>query len=78
MPEQQVRAERPNIIYILTDDQGPWAAGCYGNHEMRTPNIDRLAETGISGSQHELPQPLHSGHTLARLSEGVGLPNLPH
>ena len=23
-------------------------------------------------------QPLHSGHTLARLSEGVGLPNLPH
>ena len=27
---------------------------------------------------HELPQSLHSGHTLARLSEGVGLPNLPH
>ena len=40
-------AERPNIIFILTDDHGPWAAGCYGNREMRTPNIDRLAATGM-------------------------------
>jgi choline-sulfatase len=38
---------KPNIIFILTDDQGPWAAGCYGNDEIRTPNIDRIAETGI-------------------------------
>ncbi len=38
---------RPNVIFILTDDQGPWAAGCYGNPEIRTPNIDRLAATGM-------------------------------
>ncbi|MDH7571113.1 MAG: sulfatase-like hydrolase/transferase [Armatimonadota bacterium] len=38
---------RPNIVYILTDDQGPWAAGCYGNPEIRTPNIDRIAATGL-------------------------------
>lgn len=38
---------RPNIIFILADDQGPWAAGCYGNEEIRTPNIDRLAGEGI-------------------------------
>lgn len=37
---------RPNVIFILSDDQGPWAAGCYGNNEIRTPNIDRLAATG--------------------------------
>ncbi len=36
-----------NVIFILTDDQGPWAAGCYGNSEIRTPNIDRLAQTGM-------------------------------
>jgi arylsulfatase A-like enzyme len=42
-----MRAERPNIVFVLTDDQGPWAAGCYGNTEIRTPNIDRLAETGV-------------------------------
>ena len=38
---------RPNVVFILSDDQGPWAAGCYGNREIRTPNIDRLAATGL-------------------------------
>ena len=38
--------ERPNVVFILTDDQGPWAAGCCGNEEIRTPNIDRLAGAG--------------------------------
>ena len=39
--------ERPNIIFILSDDQGPWAAGCYGNPEIRTPHIDALADRGV-------------------------------
>ena len=38
---------RPNIVFILSDDQGPWAAGCYGNAEIRTPAIDRIAQTGM-------------------------------
>ena len=38
---------QPNVLFVLTDDQGVWAAGCYGNPEIRTPNIDRLAETGV-------------------------------
>ena len=37
----------PNILFILSDDQGPWAAGCYGNEEIRTANIDRLAGEGL-------------------------------
>jgi len=41
------RANTPNVVFILTDDQGPWAAGCYGNPEIRTPNIDRLAAEGV-------------------------------
>ena len=45
--EAATMAGRPNVIFILTDDQGPWAAGCYGNPEIRTPNIDRLAATGV-------------------------------
>ena len=39
--------DRPNIVFILTDDQGVWANGCYGNPEIRTPNIDRLAAGGV-------------------------------
>jgi choline-sulfatase len=38
--------ERPNIVVILSDDQGPWAMGCAGNDEIRTPHLDRLAAEG--------------------------------
>lgn len=39
--------KKPNIIMLLTDDQGYWSLGCNGNKEIRTPNIDKLAESGI-------------------------------
>lgn len=38
---------RPNILFILTDDQGAWALGCAGNREIHTPHLDRLASTGM-------------------------------
>lgn len=38
---------RPNILFILTDDQGAWALGCSGNDELKTPNLDRLAASGV-------------------------------
>jgi len=37
---------RPNILMVLTDDQGAWALGCAGNAEIRTPHLDRLAASG--------------------------------
>lgn len=36
-----------NLVFILSDDQGQWAAGCYGNDDIHTPNLDRLAATGM-------------------------------
>jgi len=39
--------EKPNIVFMLTDDQGAWAMGCAGNPEIKTPNLDKLAEEGI-------------------------------
>src|SRR5258708_17481747 len=38
--------ERFNLITIVTDDQAQWALGCYGNRDVRTPNMDRLARDG--------------------------------
>src|SRR5689334_152466 len=37
----------PNIVFILTDNQGAWTLGCYGNPDIRTPNIDKLAAEGM-------------------------------
>ena len=42
-----VAAKRPNVVFILTDNHGAWTLGCYGNKDIRTPNIDRLAEEGM-------------------------------
>ncbi len=36
-----------NILFILTDDQGAWAMHCAGNDDIKTPNLDRLAESGV-------------------------------
>src|SRR5688572_5879319 len=37
---------QPNVVLILTDNQGAWTLGCYGNPDIRTPNLDRLAREG--------------------------------
>ena len=40
-------SRRPNIILILTDDQGYGDVGVHGNTILRTPNMDRLAKEGV-------------------------------
>ena len=37
---------KPNLVLIMTDNHGPWTLGCYGNRDVRTPHIDRLAAEG--------------------------------
>ncbi len=41
-----VAAEKPNVLFIAVDDLAP-AIACYGNLVAKTPNIDRLAATGV-------------------------------
>ncbi len=38
-------SDKPNIIVIMADDMGYSDIGCYGG-EIRTPNLDKLAEGG--------------------------------
>ncbi|MBN1418235.1 MAG: sulfatase-like hydrolase/transferase, partial [Planctomycetes bacterium] len=43
----EARERRPNVVLVMTDDQGYGDMSCHGNDEIRTPNIDRLAAEGV-------------------------------
>ena len=61
-------AKKPNILYILSDDQGAWAMHCAGNPEIHTPNLDRLAERGIR-TEVILKADIRPGHTNTMTSK---------
>jgi len=48
---QVVANDKPNILFILTDDLGFNQIGSYGNTPIRTPNLDKLASNGIRFDQ---------------------------
>ena len=52
--------EKPNIVFILTDDMGWKDLGCYGNKFTETPNIDSLAQSGILFTQAYAACPVSS------------------
>ena len=41
------KSKKPNIIFILADDLGIGNISCYGSDQFKTPNIDKLASTGM-------------------------------
>ncbi|MEF8811832.1 MAG: sulfatase-like hydrolase/transferase, partial [Bacteroidales bacterium] len=75
------KAQKPNIVYILTDDLGYGDVGCYGQDKIETPNIDELAEEGILFTQHYSGSPVsaparcvlltgkHTGHSYIRSND---------
>jgi arylsulfatase A-like enzyme len=47
-----VPAKKPNIIYLMADDQSTYTMGCYGNPDVQTPNLDQLAADGMAFDNH--------------------------
>jgi choline-sulfatase len=39
--------KQPNLVFILADDQAKWTVGCYGYPQAKTPNLDKLAASGV-------------------------------
>ena len=52
-----VAAEKPNVLFIAIDDLNDWV-GCLGGHpQARTPNLDRLASSGLLFTNAHCPAP---------------------
>ena len=66
---------QPNILLFVTDDHGQWASGPYGNREVETPNLDRLAASGVVMENAFTPTPVCSA---ARASLLTGLTPSQH
>jgi arylsulfatase A-like enzyme len=61
-------AKRPNILVIITDDHGIGDVGCYGHPEVRTPNLDRLAASGVRFTEWYANAPICSASRAAILT----------
>ena len=74
---------KPNIVFILADDLGYGDIGPYGQRQILTPNLDRLAAQGLkftnayagaavcAPSRSVLMTGLHTGHTAVRANAGT-------
>jgi len=78
-------ADKPNIIFILSDDLAQGDLGCYGQKLIQTPHLDRMAAEGTrftqaySGttvcapSRASLMTGLHMGHCPIRANREIGV-----
>ncbi|WP_420933483.1 arylsulfatase [Alteromonas sp. A081] len=80
----QANSAKPNIIYIIVDDLGIGDIEPYGQEKIRTPHLQKMAEQGLTFTQHYAGNPvcapsraavmtgLHSGHNQIRGNYELG------
>jgi len=76
--QHSTAGKRPNIIFILADDLGYGDLGCYGQKQIKTPSLEKMAAEGMKFTQHYagstvcapsrcvLMTGLHTGHARVR------------
>src|SRR6218665_790791 len=72
--------DKPNIVIILADDMGFSDLGCYGS-EIPTPNIDRLAKSGVRFANFHTAvrcSPSRAALLTGRYPQAVGMGHLDH
>jgi len=73
IPRQAAAQEQhPNILFVYTDDQAPWALGASGNAQAHTPNMDRLAAEGAYLTNSFVTTPVCSPSRVGLLCSRYG------
>jgi hypothetical protein len=52
---ESLAGKRPNIVFLLTDDQGYGDISAHGNPVLKTPNLDRLHREGLRFTDFHVP-----------------------
>jgi N-sulfoglucosamine sulfohydrolase len=70
-------AEAPNILLVLSDDHSAAHVGCYGNPDIKTPNIDAFAKEGMRFDRYYVgtPQCVPSRATIMTGRSAVAVQN---
>ena len=72
---------KPNVVFIVADDLAAYAVGAYGNQQVRTPNLDRLAAQGVRFDRAFCNAPVctpsRQSFITGRLPHAVGVTQLP-
>lgn len=75
-------SNKPNIVLIIADDLGWNDLGCYGNENVSTPNIDRLAKEGLKFNNTYLTtsscSPSRSSIISGRFPHNTGFPEFTY
>jgi arylsulfatase A-like enzyme len=79
-PAVSMAEGRPNILFILADDQRPDAIGAYGNEHIQTPNIDSIVRQGFSFRRNYCMGSMHGAvcqPSRAMMMSGRSLYHIP-
>ncbi|MEO9892147.1 sulfatase-like hydrolase/transferase [Aurantibacter sp.] len=78
--KQSKNLSKPNILYILTDDQGYHDVSYYGTKDIRTPNIDKIAASGMRFdnfyANSTVCSPTRAAILTGRYQDRVGVPGV--
>src|SRR6476620_4903388 len=68
LPATIFAAQRPNFLFVLIDDMGYADLSCYGQKQIETPSIDRMAKEGIRFTQFYVNSPICSPSRTALMT----------
>ncbi|MCY4401666.1 MAG: sulfatase-like hydrolase/transferase [Candidatus Poribacteria bacterium] len=63
-----MHTQRPNLLYIHSDQHNPYVTGCYGDKLVQTPNLDKLAAEGVLFENVYCPSPICVPSRMSMLS----------